>query len=173
MKNLNILAALALTAAVAFPAAARGQMPKYKVTTKIDKTVDFSALKTYVWEPGWQAYDPEIHEYIVAAIDRELAALGFTQAAEGKSDVTVGYASVRRTDVDLKSKTRTAEGQRPTFPVATLVVLIREPGTQKELFRARVDTPIQLEPTQAKATIDDRVAQMFARYPTRHSSTVR
>ena len=173
MKNLTILAVLAVTATVAVPAPVRGQMPKYKVTTTFDKTTDFSALKTYAWEPGWASYDPEIADYLVAAIDRELAALGFTKVTEGKSDVTVVYATVRRTDVDLKAKTRTPEGMRPTFPVATLVVLIREPGTHKELFRARADTPIQLDPEKVKATIDDRVGEMFDRYPTRHASRAR
>lgn len=173
MKNLNILVVLAMSAAVAIPAAADAQMPKYKVTATIDKDADFSALKTYTWEPGWRSYDLEIHEYLVAAIERELAALGFTKVTEGQSDVTVVYATLHRTDVDLKSKKRTVDGMRPTYPVATLVVLIREPGTHKELFRARVDTPIQREPDKIKAIIDDRVAEMFDRYPSRHSSTAR
>jgi hypothetical protein len=166
MRATLIAGFLALFAAAALTA----QMPKYKVTATADKGTDFSRLKTYAWEPGWQAHDRTAHEQIVAAVDRELAALGFTKAPEGQSDVTVVYATVQRTDVDLKSKARTAEGQRPTFPVATLVVMIREPGTHKQLFRARVDTPIELEPERIKATIDDRVAQMFARYPKRHSN---
>jgi len=161
----GVLVVLAAAAAVA------GQATKYRVTTKVDKQTDFARLKTYAWEPGWQAYEPAIHDHIVAAVERELAALGLTKAPEGACDVTVVYATLRRTDVDLKSKARTAEGLRPTFPVATLVVLIREPSTHKELFRARVDTPIDLAPEKVNATIDDRVAQMFARYPTRRAGT--
>ncbi|HEY2908174.1 MAG TPA: DUF4136 domain-containing protein, partial [Vicinamibacterales bacterium] len=144
--------------------------PKYKVTTTADKHTDFSRLKTYVWETGWASYDRTAHDQIVAAVDRELASLGFTKGTEGHTDVTVVYASVRRTDVNLKSKTRGPDGERPTFPVATLVVLVREPGTNKELFRARSDTPIALESKTIEATIDHEVARMFARYPTRRSS---
>jgi hypothetical protein len=145
------------------------QMPKYKVTTTADKHTDFSRLKTYVWETAWATYDRTAHEQIVAAVDRELASIGFTKGTEGHTDVTVVYVAVQRTDVDLKSKPRAPVGEQPTFPVATLVVLVREPGTHKELFRARSRTPVVLEPKEIEATVNKQVAQMFARYPKRRS----
>jgi len=145
-------------------------MTKYRVTAKADKHADFSKLQTYAWEGGWLAYDKASHEHIVAAIDREMAALGFRKRTDGQSDVCVVYATVRRVDVDLKSKSRGPGGERPTYPVATLVVMIREPGTHKELFRARSDTPIDLTPAALETTINSRVSEMFEHYPTRHSS---
>jgi hypothetical protein len=166
MKTTTLVAGLL---ALLVAGAAAGLMPKYKVTTQIDKKTDFSRLKTYVWEPGWASYDADAHKQIVAVIDRELTALGFSKGTEGHADVTVVYATLRRTDVDLKTKARTAEGLRPTFPVATLVVLIREPGTHKELFRARADTPVDMEPEKLELTINHQVEQMFLRYPTKHA----
>lgn len=157
-----------LLAALASSAAGAGDMIKYKVTTKAAKHTDFAKLKTYEWENGWQAYDEVSHQQIVAAVDRELAALGFSKSTSGTSDVTVTYATVRRADVDLKSKARGPNGERPTYPVATLVVVLREPGTHRNLFRGRADTPIELIAEANKSIIDDRVQQIFARYPTRH-----
>ena len=146
---------------------AAAQTPKYEVVTKADKSTDFSALKTYVWEPGWQSYDVEVHQQIIAAVDRELAGLGFTKGTPEACDVTVVYATVRRDDVDLKTKERTAEGLEPRYPVVTIVVLMREPGTHKELFRARADAKIELDIEAIRKVVDDQVAKMFARYPTR------
>ncbi len=162
MKTALRTGVLVLLAAAAFA----GDMPKYRITTRADKHTDFSRLKTYAWEPGgWTAFDPGAHERIVAAVDRELAALGFTKATEEDCDVTVVYGSITRTDVDLKAKAVGPEKVRPTYPVASLVILLHEPGTQKELFRARADTPI--DPGRLDAVIDRQVRAMFARYPTR------
>ena len=152
-----------------FGAAGAGQMPNYKVTSKSDSHTDFSRLKTYAWEAGWLSYDRATHERIVAAVDRELGALGFTKGTPEACDVTVLYNVLRRTDVDVTVKARTAEG-RPTYQVGSLVVLLRDPTSRKELFRARADTPIELEPEKMAAIIDNQVAQMFARYPARRSN---
>jgi len=56
----------------------------------------------------------------------------------------------------------------PTYPVGTLVVLLlRESESGEEVYRARIDKPIDLAPDKIKATIDDVVTEMFAKYPTR------
>lgn len=143
------------------------QMTKYGVTVKADEKTDFSKLKTYAWEHGWQAYDKKVHESIMAAVDRELAGVGLTKKASAPADVLVTYAALRRTDVDLKSQPTGNEGTRRQFEVGSLVVLLLEPESRKELFRARVDTPIEAEPDKLTAIIDSAVKDMFAKYPTR------
>ena len=45
-----------------------------------------------------------LDQFIISAIDRELSARGVKKVTSGRSDVVVTYLSVRRTDVDLKSK---------------------------------------------------------------------
>ena len=60
--------------------------------------------KTYSWTASQPSHIKTIDAQIVAAVDRELSALGFTKAESGKGDVLATYASVSRTDVDLKSK---------------------------------------------------------------------
>ena len=155
-----VLAALAAGSAAA-------QMPKYGVTVAVDEKSDFSKLKTYAWEHGWQAYDKQVHADIVAAVDRELAAQGLTKKTSGPADALVTYASLRRIDVDLNARPRAGEGTRPQYDVGTLIVLLLEPGTRKELFRGRVDQPIEAEAGKVKPVIDAAVKEMFGKYPTR------
>jgi hypothetical protein len=149
---------------------ANSQITQYTITTKADPHTDFSKLTTYSWEAGWIASDRETHEHVVAAINRELVSLGLREGVSGKSDVTVSYYSLRRNDMNLDSNASTPKHPRPIFPVGTLIVVIRETGTRRELFRARADAPIDLDSAQLNAIIDEKVAGMFALYPTRRPS---
>jgi hypothetical protein len=147
---------------------AAAQTQKYGVTVQADPKTDFTKLKSYVWDAaGWQAYDKTTHEVIVAAVDRELAKQGLEKKASGPADVLVTYATNRRTDVDLKSKATKEEMGRREYSVGTLVVLMLEPGTRRELFRARGDQPIEVTPDKVKEVVDATVAEMFAKYPAR------
>jgi hypothetical protein len=56
----------------------------------------------------------------------------------------------------------------PEYPVSTLLVLMLEPGSRRELFRARVDVPVETDTAHLGQQIDTIVAQMFAEYPTHH-----
>lgn len=163
-----LLAGMVLLLAAA-SASTQTTTPKYGVKVTVDKATDFGALKTYAWDrgPGWRAPDPAVDAQIVAAVDRQLAALGFRQVTTGAGDVDVVYAALRRTDINLKSKARTPEGLRPSYPVGSLVVMLRTPDTHRELFRARIDTPIDLDPAATASTIEESVARLFAKYPTR------
>ena len=154
---------------VVFTATAAAQMPKYGVTVKADKKTDFSKLKSYKWDAGWKSYDKKIHQTILDAVDRELKGIGLEKRESGTADVTVTYATVRRTDVDLNSKPSEGEAGRKQYDVGSLVVLMLEPGTRKELFRARVDKPIEVDVEKVQAAIDEAVRDMFAKYPTRKS----
>jgi hypothetical protein len=126
-------------------------------------------LTSYSWEPGWLSSDPRVGQQVISAVEQELAARGLTKGPEGQSDVTVAYATLQRTDVNFKAK-RTPAGVHPSYPVGSLVIVMRNPRTQKELFRGRADTPIDLEIEKLKGTINDQVAQIFAKYPKRHGS---
>jgi hypothetical protein len=155
---------LAVSVAVASPIA---QTQKYGVTVTTDRKADFTKLKSYMWEKGWPSYDKTVHQQVVDAVDRELKGLGLEKRESDAADVMVTYATVRRTDVDLKSKPPTKNSQGTEYPVGTLVVLMREPGTGKELLRGKVDKPIELSPDKIGAVIDGVVSEIFAKYPTR------
>ena len=53
---------------------------------------------------------------IVAAVDRELAARGFTKVDAKASQVLATYGAIQRTDVDVKAD---KDGARPERPVGT------------------------------------------------------
>jgi hypothetical protein len=151
---------------LAVTAAAKGQMPKYGVTVTADKTVDFAAFKTYSWTAGQPSAVKAIDSQVVAAVDRELSTLGMTKATSGPVDVLATYYSLNRTDVNVKAKPD-SQGQRPQYWVGTLVVALLNPADRHRLLRLRVDQPIEIEPAKLEAAIDNAVAAMFARFPTR------
>ena len=139
---------------------------KYGVTVTADKTVDFTKLKTYGWFNGQPAPNETVDAQIVAAVDRELKAVGLTKSASGPGDVLVTYFALRRSDSDIKSKPD-AEGGRAQISVGTLSVGLFNPGTKKELLRMRLDKPIDTDPAKAEDTINSAVAELFTKYPTK------
>jgi Domain of unknown function (DUF4136) len=151
---------------VACVSAVSAQMPKYGVTVNAEKNVDFSKFKTYTWTPGQPSMNKSVDAAIMAAVDRELVALGMTKAPSGSGDVQVAYYSLSRTDVDLKSK-RGADGQLRQYWVGTLVVGLLEPTSRRRLLRLRIDKPLETEPDKLQATIDTAVNELFSEYPTR------
>ena len=162
MKHL-LIGCLGVVLAVVAVAA---QKQKYGVTVTADRKTDFSVLKTYSWDTAsWPALDKNVNQQIIDAVDRELKGLGLEKRDSGPTDVQIRYGAQRRTDTDTHADTRATE--LPTYAVGTLVVLMREAGTGKEVYRARVDKPIDLAPDKIKATINDVVTEMFAKYPTR------
>jgi len=137
---------------------------KYGVTVQTVKAPALAKVKTYVWDGNRQSFDKDVDTLIVAAVDRELAARGFTKLSSGHSDVVVTYASLSRTDVDLKAKP-SATGDRPAYAVGSLLVNLSNSTDRQVLFRVRMDTPIERDPATIGATIDAAVAAMFAKYP--------
>ncbi len=148
---------------------AAAQRPKYGVSATFDRKTDFSALKSYVWRPGWPATDKAVHAQIMAAIDRQMSGVGFEKREREPADVAIYYASVRRTDVDLSSDMDEATKLRREYPVGTLVVLMKDPQSGKEFFRGRADKILQLDPAGLNAVIESAVTEIFEKYPARIS----
>jgi hypothetical protein len=154
---------LICAAVAAVPAA---QMPKYGVTATAEKNVDFAKFKTYSWTKSQPSADKSIDSRVIAAVDRELLALGMTKASSGPGDVLVSYASLSRTDVDVKAKAD-ASGARPEHWVGTLVVALLDPASRQRLLRLRIDQPIDIDRAKLDPAIDAAVTALFAKYPTR------
>ena len=142
---------------------------KYGVTVKSDRKADFNKFKSYSWGTGSPSFDKDVNQQIIDAVDHELMSLGLEKRPSAPSDVTVSYASLQRTDVDVNAKAtgKGKEATHPQYPVGSLLVVMRDPGTRKELFRGRVDKPIDLDRDKLHAVIDAVVAEIFAKYPTR------
>ena len=141
-----------------------GQQPKYGVKVMAAKPAALAKAKTYVWTKSQPSFIKEVDEQIVAAVDRELGARGLTKVASGASDVVVTYASISRTDADVKSKP-SSSGALREFAVGTLVVDMRDPASRESVFRVRMDTPIEKDRATLEAAINEAVAAMFEKYP--------
>jgi hypothetical protein len=161
MRIVRLLCILASVGLVAGQFALTGQT-KYGVTVKAAKAAALAKLKTYVWSVSHPSSNKNIDAAIVAAVDREMAARGFTKLPSGRGDVTVTYASVGRTDVDVK---KAAKGEPSEFDVGTLVVDLSDPTNRELLFSVRADTPIERDRAALEATINAAVKAMFDKYP--------
>jgi hypothetical protein len=144
--------------------AATAQHTKYGVTVAEVKRDALAKVRTYTWTVSHPSFDKTAHKQIIAAVDRELTALGLTKLATGRGDAEVTYASVVRTDVDLKSK-RSTTGALRTYPVGILVVQVRDSTSRQMLFNASVDSPIDTEPATLEAAINAATIAIFEKYP--------
>ena len=146
------------------PTDAFAQATKYGVTVDVSNAPALLKASTYAFVPGQPAYDKALDALIISAIDREMTARGMKKVSAGPSDVVVTYLSVRRTDVDLKSKPK--DGNLREYPVGTLVVSVTDPvDRQKALFTARSDSPLDLNPSTYEATVKTVTAAIFEKYP--------
>jgi hypothetical protein len=155
----------AFVALTVVPAAILAQRTNYGVTVDVTNAPALLKAATYTFVPGQPAYDKALDQLIISAIDRELSARGMKKVTSGPSDMAVTYLSVRRTDVDLKSKP-SSKGALPEYPVGTLVVSMTDPADrQKKLFNGRIDEPIDLNPATFETTIKAAVGAIFEKYP--------
>jgi hypothetical protein len=136
------------------------------------KGKNFAAFKTYSWDKGHEAYDPAAHKMIVAAIDKEMAALGFTRAAEGTPpDVLIRYHSLVSTVVDFKSLQKAPEkakdGTDKTSQLGTLVVEMLD-RSRAQLWAAKTREIVDTKDAAAfNQAIGPVVSRIFQTYPTR------
>lgn len=138
---------------------------KYGVTATADKATDFTTIKSYVWQAGWETPNRAVHAQIVAAVDRELKALGLAKKDAAPADVVVKYASIRR--VDISTDPKAALGESKQTDVGTIIVTMLHPTSAKELLRLRIDKPIEIDAAKMEATINAVVTELFSNYPTR------
>jgi hypothetical protein len=142
------------------------QRPRYGVTVTAEKGVDYAGFKSYSWTQGQPSPSKSIDSSIVAAVDREMSALGMTKAATGPGDVLVTYYSLTRTDIDPTKKTD-AKGDPVQYQVGSLTIAFLDPGSRRSLLRLRLDTPLDTDPAKRNPAIDAAVTELFASYPTR------
>jgi hypothetical protein len=137
--------------------------PKYVPVVKTLKSAGLAKAMTYSWTQRQPAFDKNADAWIVGAVDRELGSRGLTKLTEGPADLAVTYASLTRTDVDLKQKM--PDGTFREYAVGTLVVDLSDAATQQALFRVQVDTPIERDPAGLETAINTAVKSIFDKYP--------
>jgi Domain of unknown function (DUF4136) len=140
------------------------------VETHFDKAANFSAFHTYAWSKGHQAFYPDAHKTIVAAIDAQMAGLGFTQAA-ANPDVLLTYHTVRGSELDLKALDKLQhEGQdtaAATRILGRLAVVLSQPKSRATLWSAGTRRRLSEDPARWNEDVRTAVASLFATYPGR------
>jgi hypothetical protein len=141
------------------------------IESSFDKRANFGALKTYAWAKGHEAINPAVHKSIVAAIDAQMADLGFTKADGGTADTTLKYHVVRGTDVDLKALEKSsaaASGPAPTKMLGKLVVVLYPKGsTDNPLWQAHTRQYVSDDAAAREQELQGIVAALFETYPGR------
>ena len=93
---------------------AHAQKMTYGVKVMVAKAADLAKAKTYTWTVSQPSPDKTVDAQIVAAVDRQLSALGFTKVASGTSDLLatrLNQANRRESE---------GEGQRERGPAGAL-----------------------------------------------------
>jgi len=136
---------------------------KYEPVVKRIKPAALAKARTYTWTERHAAFDSQTDARIVTAIDRELESRGLMKVASGTADVVVAYASLTKTELNLKSKP--SDGAPPETLVGTLVVELTQATTREALFRAQIDTPIERDRAALEGVVDAAVRAIFDKYP--------
>jgi hypothetical protein len=134
-----------------------------KVTSTVDKKVDFKNFKTFSWEKGQESHDRTSHKMVVDAVDTELAARGLTRQ-DSQGDVLVRYHAVGRTHVDLKSDN---DGTAPTYDVGRVVVELLGAKPFKQVWQASTYERLSKEPVAREQDVRRAISRLFTAYPKR------
>jgi hypothetical protein len=162
-----------------------------KVSYDFDKTANFAGFKTYAQKDGTKVGQPLIDDRIVAAIDAELAAKGFTKA-DSSPDVFVVYhvAFDKQKDISTYS-TGYAGGygaygwgwgggwgggstttQVRDILVGTLVIDIADAKKGQLAWRGMgvKEVNTQAKPEKRDKSISEAVKKIFKNYPPKQKS---
>ncbi len=167
--------------ALLVPAAAMAQ----KVSYDYDKSANFAAFKTYAHKDGTKVGQPLIDERIVAAIDAQMAAKGFTKS-ETNPDVFVVYhvAFDKQKDISTYSSgygggygpygwgwgggmATTSTTQVRDILVGTLVVDLADAKKAQLAWRGMgvKEVQTQASPEKRDKSINEAMKKIFKNYP--------
>jgi hypothetical protein len=143
------------------------------VEVKCEETVDFSKYETFMWKKGLPAARPEIQEWIVTAVRRELRARGLRQITEGEPDLYVATAAFAKNEGGVSGGYLYAQSWDVGVIIAdvhqttegTLVVDVVDVESGKLVWRAIAREAIKDNPQKLERKIDKIVKKIFRRYP--------
>jgi hypothetical protein len=138
-----------------------------------DKSVNFSALKTYAWAPDGNIQDELTHKRIVQAIDAQLAAKGLHRAEAGATpDVIVVYRAGVRQELEVNGYgayrlNRWNSARVEQVPVGALMVEMLDAKTKNILWRgiATRDLDVNASPEKREKNINKAAEKLFKKYP--------
>ncbi|MFC3816246.1 DUF4136 domain-containing protein [Lysobacter sp. GCM10012299] len=143
-----------------------------EVTTKADKSANFSTYKTYYWivQPGDAS--SETQQRFVEGIDARLKAKGWTRADRGDVAVAVNVSTARKYKPNARGGVgfSGAPGGSDTITmqqleVSTVVVDMFDAKAQRAIWSGIATGPIPRAADKAGAEIDKGLDKMFADFP--------
>ncbi|WP_455223231.1 DUF4136 domain-containing protein [Kaarinaea lacus] len=155
--------------------------------TELDKSTDFSRLKTYQWgksttemQKTGKTLDRVIEDIgtiaednIPSAVDDELAAKGYTQIKEGKPDFIIQYALKSTVEEQFRRETYvpgatniTPMDQAGAMVIGKMTLYFLEPGSFKLLWRGEAETIIKAD-GKTKVRITKTVKKLLDDFPAR------
>lgn len=171
--NLRVLASMAGLALLTTTASAQ------KVTWDYDKGTDFSRLKTYTWVRGTPVRDELNHKRIVAAVDAQMAARGFTLVEPGAGpDVQLAYHANFERDLQINASSsdwgnyrwgsnRVGSARVEEITKGTLMVEMVDAKHGGVIWRgvASRDLDMNADPEKRDRNINRTAEKLFKRYP--------
>lgn len=183
MKSLVVALVLA-----AFPLAASA----VSVSTDSDPSVNLASYKTYYWVQKPNSGAPLIDQRIVADVDAQLQAKGFTQAADGDGDGDVAVSANVSTSEKQSLNTfyngpamggwgwRGGWGGMgwgnsigmanttttvSTYQTGTLVVDMFDTKTKEAIWRGTATGAVPSSSAKQNKVVDSSIVKMFAKFP--------
>ena len=176
---------LTVAALVLLPALAQAQ----KTSFDYDKMADFAKFKTYAFKDGTKVGQPLIDDRIVAAIEQELAAKGFTKA-DANPDVFVVYHTTFDKQKDISTFSSgygggygpygwgwgggwaggTTTTQVRDILMGTLVIDIADAKKGQLAWRGMgvKEVDVQNKPEKRDKSINEAVKKILKNYPPTH-----
>ena len=149
------------------------------VHTDSDPGAQFSQYRTYTWLAKPEGVSPLAQERIIAAVDAQLQAKGWTQAPNGDVGVAAHVATEQRHDIDTfysgpgwggwgwygMGGMGSASTTVRTYKVGTLVVDMFDTKTKKAIWRGTASDTIPSSPEKANAIAQAGITKMFESFP--------
>jgi hypothetical protein len=153
------------------------------VHTDYNPAVAFSGYHTYFWRQQPQLNNPLVQQRLIAAIDEQLRAKGWTQVPEAQADIAlVGNVATRqeqsldtfyggpdwggwgwRGGWGFGAGYRSARTH--TFTVGTLVLDMFDTRTKQAVWRGTAEGTVPNTPEKTNAAVQSAVTRMFAKFP--------
>lgn len=151
------------------------------VTTNIEPGTDFSRYHSYTWGAKPSARSPLASKRIVANVDAQLKALGWTMSADADVTLVAHVATTRKHSVGTYNgdgayaswtfiSTNGVAGMSATtvdtYDVGTLILDMFDTKTKQAFWRGTASTTVPDSTNATSAKIDAGITKMFAGFPT-------
>ena len=158
------------------------------IKVRHDKTFDFNQLNdNYQWikrkdssRDHVASVDPDINEYFLSVVNKELVKKGFQQANDGSASFSVDYVvvinqtgyeqSLTNALANLRSSRRSSGTQLPQIPdiedirAGTIILNIVDMKTGYRIWIGYADAVV-VDKKNREALIDQAVSKMLAAFP--------